>query len=1306
MYLQSAEIQNFRGIRHLAINFERDTTVLIGENAWGKSSLLYALFMILGQGDQHLCALSRDDLYIPIRLARDPSPSAAAPAAATTATAAATPADSAAPAPTPAPTATTAAARDDARATTTLPEAASAQSASVADAEEQPTPEYDLSYLISQNLSALTPLKVVAYPDFERRLFQLPNPFGAGTIFRIVDVPRTGRNPRDRRGLIDCYFETRPSELGTPHIEVVPSTELRAEDSAPRLQNFALERFVRPGPAPHSAEPGAMSTPRTKLSALARALYGDFAELHEGMLSEAQYEQNRPLSYQPTTTERMARTKQRLEPDSGLNQEARAQAQKDLDFACHDVFSAHCEQIVIDLIFCENTFGALNNLERLAPLKAAAYLGADDLYRIHYRIQAQYCAEQDEGCAPDGAIKLKEQDFITTHELLDAKGRPLPHPLPIIRELIVLNPLLRLRDRRMLSGHWSSALQHHAAAVPPRAPQPTLDGAAASATAPQGAFTKLGQAATHLMMGTGPGTGLSGAASATHHATSSAQSSVGSSGAPQLEPSDMQAITHLFADISSEDELTAHKINQGLAVLNTLASKYLSNYQATNLGAVIKEQVSSATAPRPASRSVPGTPDRGAPLSGATAAPAAADAAPRPVRTAREIVATPISVGSLSSLKDALSDSKPSSSKLLLSLLAGALMMSQGQRTIDTYSRPILVLEDIESRFHPTLLLNLWSILQTLPIQKIVTTNSAQFASAISLHKLRRLCKQYYDVRCYQIADKVFSNDEERKIAFHVRMIRPSALFARCWLLVEGETEVWILNEIANILGLNLACNGVHLIEFAQCGLHPLIKLAQQLGISYHVLTDGDEAGRHYAQTVREFTGGAELADHLSVMPHVDIEHYLYTSGFANVYQRAANLELKPKRGNAAQLGISNKNLRAKVNELIHNPNLKIYYLEIDQVPYYTAPGYDPKHHQKANQLTMNVDLGTKPSAEPLSKTANQEQTKAPNKAQNKAQSAPQSAPAPTQPKVPASHHKAQHLPPGQRSTKLVHHQLAAVIKTMMTHGITKYCPSFNKIFNRSKLQRKVAQAAPFKLEALSEADVNSFYSYLRTLVMTMPHPNRGLTAKQSSYLQELKALRTKLLAQVNSNRQRLKSQMQKQQAKERARKLQAQAAAHPGKAVATNQLTAPSPQEQAEAAGQAVLVAHFDWISSSQGTVLGQADPQPMSESQALLAHLTELASENQLDAKEQNRLRLLERDQGNSINERYGALNEAALTHKGLSVNKVIEEAIHRKTKPGLAILVGEAIQQRGPDSVPVLFRTMFRKIQRMAQSEYALD
>lgn len=1217
MYLQSAEIQNFRGIRHLTIDFERDTTVLIGENAWGKSSLLYALFAILGQGDQNLCAFTDDDLYIPIKLASDTSPESA-----------------------PVP-----------QVTPEAPKAPNKTGTGSAHGPEASAPRYDLSYLKEHKLAGLTPLKTLSSPNFERRIYQVPNPFGPGKIYRIIDLPRVGRNPKDRRGLIDCYLEALPPEL-TPTkapVSTPPSTK-------PRWLNSTLNRFISWLNKDKKAKPDTVGTPkaqaanapaesdnspRTKLSALAQSLYGDFADLHEGMLYEEQYEQSQPLHYRPTTAERMERTKQRLEPDSGLNAEARSQAQKDLDFACRDVFDAHSEQIVIDLVFCESNYGALNNTERFAALRGASYQGPDDLYRIHYRIRAQYCQEQKPNC-PEGEVRFNSDGFITVHELLDDKGQPLPNPLPIIRELIVLNPLLRLRDRRMFNTPFSHASQDAEPSVASSAPS-------APSAEPTGARTALGQAATNLMVADVPN-------SAAHSA---------------IEPSDMQAITHFFDDITSDDELTSSKINEGIAVLNTIASKYLTNYQSTQLGTAIKAQ------PEHSLKVM----EEGA----------------RPVRTAREIVATPISMGTLTSLKAALADRKPSSSKFLLSLLAGALLMSQGQRTIDTYSRPILVLEDIESRFHPTLLLNLWSILQTLPIQKIVTTNSAQFVSAISLHKLRRLCKQYYDVRCFQIGANVFSNDEERKIAFHVRMIRPSALFARCWLLVEGETEVWILNEIANILGLNLSCNGVQLIEFAQCGLNPLIKLAQQLGISYHVLTDGDEAGRHYAQTVREFAGGASLADHLSVMPHVDIEHYLYTSGFANVYQRAANLELKPKRQNASDLGISNKNLRAKVNELIHNPSLKIYYLAIDQVPFFVAPGYDPKSAKNVNHLTINVDLD--------------EDTKA-NSAQNKA-ATPNKAPttaAPSHPAIDLSKAKNTGASPKKKSgkkpahkssfpkQKLIHHQLAAVIKTLMEHGITKKCPCFNKIFNRSKLQRKVAQATSFNLDALSEADVNTFYSYLRGLVTTMPHPARGLTAKQSSYIQELKALRAKLLAQVNTNRQRLNAQLQKQQTKERARALQAQAAAHPGKAIATHELD----QEPK----QAVLTAHFDFISNSQGTVLGQPEIAPMSEAQALIAHLTELASEDKLDAKDLNRLKLLERDQGNTINERYGALNDAALSHKGLSVNKVIEDAIHRKTKPGLAILVGEAMQQRGPESVPVLFKTMFRKIQRMAQNEYGLE
>ena len=70
MYLETAEISNFRGIRHLKINFEEDSSVLIGENSWGKSSLLSALWMMLGTGEK-LCQFEKSDLYIPIRLLVD-----------------------------------------------------------------------------------------------------------------------------------------------------------------------------------------------------------------------------------------------------------------------------------------------------------------------------------------------------------------------------------------------------------------------------------------------------------------------------------------------------------------------------------------------------------------------------------------------------------------------------------------------------------------------------------------------------------------------------------------------------------------------------------------------------------------------------------------------------------------------------------------------------------------------------------------------------------------------------------------------------------------------------------------------------------------------------------------------------------------------------------------------------------------------------------------------------------------------------------------------------------------------------------
>ena len=223
----------------------------------------------------------------------------------------------------------------------------------------------------------------------------------------------------------------------------------------------------------------------------------------------------------------------------------------------------------------------------------------------------------------------------------------------------------------------------------------------------------------------------------------------------------------------------------------------------------------------------------------------------------------------------------------LAMLLAGSVHFAGG-RAFSAEARPIIILEDIEARFHPSMLLSFWSIIEMMSLQKLVTTNSGDLLSALPLEALRRLQRERYDTRSFKVSSGALPREDLRRIAFHVRLNRPMTLFARCWLLVEGETETWILSQAAALLGMSLPCAGIRPVEFAQCGLAPLIRFARQLGIGFFVVTDGDEAGKKYAATVRGMVGSQQAGEHLCVLPEVDIEHYLYAHGYAQVMRRCA----------------------------------------------------------------------------------------------------------------------------------------------------------------------------------------------------------------------------------------------------------------------------------------------------------------------------------------------------------------------------------------------------------------------------------
>jgi len=228
---------------------------------------------------------------------------------------------------------------------------------------------------------------------------------------------------------------------------------------------------------------------------------------------------------------------------------------------------------------------------------------------------------------------------------------------------------------------------------------------------------------------------------------------------------------------------------------------------------------------------------------------------------------------------------------ILLGLFA-TLLQAKATVRLDRDARPLLLIEDPETRLHPIMLSVAWHLLNLLPLQRVTTTNSGELLSLTPVEQVCRLVRESTRVSAWRLGPGGMNAEESRRIAFHIRFNRASSLFARCWLLVEGETETWVINELARQCGHHFDAEGVKVIEFAQSGLKPLIKFARRMGIQWHVLVDGDEAGKKYAATVRGLLNNdRELErDHLTSLPALDMEHFMYRQGFDDVYHRVAQI--------------------------------------------------------------------------------------------------------------------------------------------------------------------------------------------------------------------------------------------------------------------------------------------------------------------------------------------------------------------------------------------------------------------------------
>ena len=237
---------------------------------------------------------------------------------------------------------------------------------------------------------------------------------------------------------------------------------------------------------------------------------------------------------------------------------------------------------------------------------------------------------------------------------------------------------------------------------------------------------------------------------------------------------------------------------------------------------------------------------------------------------------------------------KPNQRNIRLIILGmfSSLLQSKGNIQLDKHARPLIIVEDPETRLHPIMLSIAWGLFSLFSLQRITTTNSGELLSLAPLEDLCRLVRNTNKVSAYRLSENDLSAEELRKISFHIRFNRPSALFARCWLLVEGETEIWLMNEFSRQCNYYFETEGIKVIAFAQSGLKPLQKFANKMGIEWHVLTDGDEAGRKYAATATHYANKINSSDRdrLTMLPAPDMEHFLYREGFRSLYHEIADI--------------------------------------------------------------------------------------------------------------------------------------------------------------------------------------------------------------------------------------------------------------------------------------------------------------------------------------------------------------------------------------------------------------------------------
>ena len=195
----------------------------------------------------------------------------------------------------------------------------------------------------------------------------------------------------------------------------------------------------------------------------------------------------------------------------------------------------------------------------------------------------------------------------------------------------------------------------------------------------------------------------------------------------------------------------------------------------------------------------------------------------------------------------------------------------------------VLALEEPEAHLHPAAIRALWTLVRDFTGQKLISTHSGELLADTDICNVRRLDRTSDGIKAFRVQEGLLTPEETRKFNYHVRHGQGALLFARCWLLVEGQTETWVYPAAARALGLNLDREGIRVVEFGQSDAVMLAKVANALGIRWYLVGDDDGKRTKEEPRLKGHLDGAEEADRF-VFPYPNVEVALLRNGYEAVY--------------------------------------------------------------------------------------------------------------------------------------------------------------------------------------------------------------------------------------------------------------------------------------------------------------------------------------------------------------------------------------------------------------------------------------